>query len=99
MKATTAYLIIEPRHDWQGRLESVAVDRIVKSKPTKLSPRYVAVELHIEVDDSLFEQFLPAATIHLRDTRDLITPTVEVREQEEPDATEEPSADEILADS
>lgn len=87
MKSATIYLIIEPKHNYGGGLLGIEIDRVVKTRPVKLSPRYVAVQLTVEVEDSLFEQFLPEAVIRLRDTRDLITPKIEVEQQG--DGTEE----------
>lgn len=83
MKSATVYLVIEPHHRYDGALQGIEIDRIVKTRPTKLSPRYVAVQLTVEVEDSLFEQFLPEATIRLRDTRDMILPRIEVEQQPE----------------
>lgn len=88
-ESASCYLIIEPRHDYSGKLSDIRVDRVTTTRPTKLSPRYVAIKLNIVMAASLFEQFLPEATITVNDTRDLIAPVISV---EQPDA----AADELI---
>lgn len=95
MKRATCYLIIEPTHNFAGVLTGIDVVRIVKTKPLKLSPRFVALQLNVDVDEALFQQFLPEATITVRDTRELMTPVVTVEPQPESDA-DDAAADEQI---
>lgn len=87
MKRASFYVVLEPRHTFDGKLQSIVADRMTVTRPNKLSPRHVAVKLNIDVDDRLFEQFLPEATVVISDKRELMTPQVEVDVVTTPDET------------
>lgn len=74
----TTFLVLEPTHDYAGKATGLRVDRIVQSKPTKLSAKHVAVQLRITIDSSVFEQFLPEVDVSIGSRGELMTPTVDV---------------------
>ena len=81
----TAYLIIQPvRRGYDGKVSGLDIDRIVKTKPTRLGVRDVAIQLNISVDERLFGVPNPVVDIKLDDIRALIVPEVEVVSQTEP---------------
>lgn len=91
MKRATFYVVLEPqRRGYDGALMSIKADRITQDRPRTLSTKHVALKLNVDVDEAIFEQFLPEATVTIRDTRDLMVPQVTV-EQIDDDASDEES--------
>lgn len=75
---TSVYLVLEPQHDYGGRPTGLKVDRMILSKPTKLSSKHVAFKLNIAIDAKAFEAFTPEASVSIEDGRVLVTPKVGV---------------------
>ena len=89
MKVETAiYLILSPQRDWQGRVEAIEVVNMTRCPPN-LKSSQVALKINVAVDALLFEQFIPEATITVKDGRVLITPDVEIDEPTVPENPEE----------
>lgn len=80
MIKASAYLVLRPTHRYDGRLVSVEVSRMTKTKPG-LKSTEVAIELAITLDEHLFEQYIPAVEIDLGQARQLLTPTVTIPDQ------------------
>lgn len=81
---TGAYLVIQPeRRGHDGKVVGIAIDRIVKTKPTRLGVRDIAIKIVLRVDDRLFTVPEPEVTIDLDDHRALIVPKIDVDGQPE----------------
>ena len=94
MKRASVYLVLQPSHRYDGTVSGIEVDRILRSKP-KLRQTEVAVQLHLDIDEHLFEQFLPEVTVQITGERQLVVPEIEVAEQ--PAEPEEVAAAEAAA--
>lgn len=89
---TFAYLVLRPEHDYQGKLIGVAIDRMTKGKPP-LKVFEVAIQIVINVEAQLFEQFLPTVEILLDGKQKLITPMVDIEDQPQPESGNDHEAD------
>lgn len=73
MIETSGYLIIQPaRRGRDGAVVGIELDRIVKTKPTRLGVRDVAVKLTLRVDERLFLPIEPEIVVELRDARQIV---------------------------
>lgn len=80
---TSAYLIIQPvRRGYDGKVSGVEIDRLVKTKPTKLGVRDIAIKIVLRVDEKLFTVPEPEVVIALDDKRALVLPTIDVEAEE-----------------
>ena len=86
------YLVIEPQHDWSGRIEGIRVDRITAKEP-RLKSREIAIRLRLMIDRNVFEQFLPTVEINLSDPRQFTLPTVDVVDPPQPEPGDDPDGD------
>ena len=87
----SVYLVLRPEHSWDGRVTAIIPDRILKSKP-KLGRSEVAVQLHLDVDVRLFEQFLPEVVVAITGAGVLVVPEVVIQEQPESDEAADEAA-------
>lgn len=81
MKRSSVYVVLVPERTWDGRVSEVKVDRLLREVP-KLRNTEVAVRLHLDVDERIFEQFLPEVTVAVTGERQLIVPEAEIEEQD-----------------
>lgn len=80
---TSAYLVIQPvRRGYDGKVSGVEIDRLVKTKPTKLGVRDIAIKIVLRVDETLFTVPEPEVVIALDDKRALVLPTIDVEAEE-----------------
>ena len=89
---TDVYLVIEPEHDWSGKVEGIKVDRITQGPP-RLKSKEIAIHLALSMDRNVFEQFLPTVQISLSDPRQFTTPSVDVIEPTQPEPGDDPDED------
>lgn len=77
MIQTDCYLIIQPeRRGYDGRVQGVVIDRMVKSVPRRLGIRDIALHVVLQVDERMFMDPKPEVTIVLDDQRAMILPAV-----------------------
>lgn len=80
MIRTSVYVVLIPERTWEGKVTAIKADRLLRERP-KLSNKEVAVQLHLDVDERLFEQFLPEVVVSITGERQLVIPEVEVQDQ------------------
>jgi|GEM_PF-6819712 hypothetical protein len=80
MIRTSVYVVLVPERTWEGKVTAIKADRLLVQRP-KLSNKEVAVQLHLDVDERLFEQFLPEVVVQITGERQLVIPEVEVQDQ------------------
>lgn len=90
MIKTTGFLVLKPEHDYAGKLRSVDIERLTKTKPS-LKSTEVAIQLSIIVEERLFEQFLPEVEVTLNSSGKLVTPKVEIVNAEPEADAEDPN--------
>lgn len=80
--STSVYIVLEPQYGYNGQVIGLRADRMIASKPQKLSMKHIAFKLNVSLDAKAFEQFIPEATVSITDGRALVTPVVAVEEPE-----------------
>ena len=81
----SVYLILRPTHRYDGQVISIAVDRILRTRPSRLPQSDVGVQLNLDVDERLFQQFLLEVTVAITGARQIIFPSIDVQDQSESD--------------
>lgn len=91
---TSVYLVLEPQHDYRGQVTGIRMDRAL-TQPPKLNAKHIALKVNIAIDSSVFDQWIPEATLTISDGRVLMTPEVDVEAPIQPEQGDGVTGDDL----